>query len=127
MLETLVKATKRWLNENRLSLSRKDFRVTRPEYRAAQINKSKREFQKREIERASDIHKERERERERERKMETTKERWLKKIYLDNNKDVRRAKDARVDAAPGSPFWLMSYKSFADSVDSREMHAMLRS
>lgn len=59
--------------------------------------------------------------------METTKERWLKKIYLDNNKDVRRAKDARVDAAPGSPFWLMSYKSFADSVDSREMHAMLRS
>ena len=26
-------------------------------------------------------------------------------MYLDNNKDVRRAKDARVDAAPGSPYW----------------------
>lgn len=47
-------------------------------------------------------------------------------MYLDNSKDVPHAKDARVDAAPGSPFWIMPYKSFALGVDSREMHAMLQ-
>lgn len=47
-------------------------------------------------------------------------------LYLDNNKDVPRAKDARVDAVPGSPFWIMPYESSALGVDSREMHAMLQ-